>query len=101
MTSITDIYLEKLLTMSSVEKSIAIAKKVLELIDLDDYEGILNLGNNSTDKISKSSKPEMMKKAYLKLSLVIHPDRLGKSFAEVLIFELYITVCNQLIIKQR
>ena len=70
--------------MSSSVNAIAIAKKVLELIESDDYEGILNLGvNSSAEKISKKSPPEKMKKAYLKLSLVIHPDRMGKSFPEV------------------
>mmetsp|Transcript_2682 Transcript_2682/g.4029 ORF Transcript_2682/g.4029 Transcript_2682/m.4029 type:complete len:562 (-) Transcript_2682:123-1808(-) len=58
--------------------AIEIAKRVLELNDADDFEGILNIAGGNT--ITKSSPIAVMRKAYLKLSLVIHPDKLQRSF---------------------
>ena len=56
---------------------IAIGTRILALAENDDDEGILNLGiNKGSDKITRDSAPGLLRKAYLKLSLVIHPDRL-------------------------
>eukprot|EP00040_Diaphanoeca_grandis_P023246 m.126122 g.126122 ORF g.126122 m.126122 type:complete len:621 (-) comp29181_c0_seq1:145-2007(-) len=51
---------------------IALAKKVLELSEVDDSLGILNLGGAG---ITKDSPVAKMRKCYLKLSLVLHPDK--------------------------
>jgi len=59
---------------------IALAKRVLELEELGDSEGILNIATTRETRISKSSSVAVMRKAYLKLSLLIHPDKLGRSF---------------------
>jgi curved DNA-binding protein CbpA len=62
---------------------ILIAQKVLELIEGDDYEGILNIAASSPETcINKKSDHAAMRKLYLKLSLMIHPDKLGKSFPD-------------------
>jgi hypothetical protein len=55
---------------------------VLQLSENDDHVGILNLGTPSIAPITKSSSAALMRKAYLKLSLLIHPDKLGKTFSE-------------------
>ena len=56
---------------------IAIGTRILALAENDDDEGILNLGiNKGSDKITRDTAPGLLRKAYLKLSLVIHPDRL-------------------------
>jgi len=56
---------------------IAIGERILALAENDDDEGILNLGiNKNSEKITKETPPNIMRKAYLKLSLIIHPDRL-------------------------
>ena len=62
------------------EKSyaVAIAKKILSLDEIDDFEGILNLLGG--DRITKLSPLAAMRKAYLKLSLLIHPDKLSRDF---------------------
>jgi hypothetical protein len=68
---------------SGVEKpsGVAIAKKILSLDESDDYEGILNLlGGDGGGRITKSSPVAVMRKAYLKLSLQIHPDKLSRVF---------------------
>lgn len=68
--------------ISSVDE-IAVAKRVLELIDVEDYEGILNLGiNKDSERITRQTAVGSMRKAYLKLSLLIHPDKLGSRFGE-------------------
>jgi hypothetical protein len=66
---------------------VAIAEKILELDENEDYAAILNLGTaNENDRISsKSSTPPpfaLLRKLYLKLSLAIHPDKIGKSFPQ-------------------
>lgn len=62
---------------------VTIAQKVLELSEDDDFEGILNLAATSAaTMIEKSSPVNLLRKYYLKLSLIIHPDKLGKSFKE-------------------
>eukprot|EP01032_Pedospumella_encystans_P014651 gene14651-16808_t len=60
-----------------------VAKRVLELNEVDDYVGILNLAAPSVDaRIDRKSSVNQMRKYYLKLSLTIHPDRMGKTFPE-------------------
>ena len=62
---------------------IAVAKKILELAEYDDHEGILNIAANHTDQyITKQSTSAQMRKAYLKLSLLVHPDKLSKVFEQ-------------------
>jgi hypothetical protein len=68
--------------MSEID-GVLIAKRVLALSELEDYEGILNVAASSAStKISKDSTPAAMRKMYLKLSLIIHPDKLGKIFPD-------------------
>jgi len=65
--------------------AISLARRVLELDEMDDWVGILNLAANSTSgKISRQSPTNIMRKAYLKLSLLIHPDKLGYHFIPLL-----------------
>lgn len=55
----------------------AVAQRVLELDEADDFAGILNISLKPGDSpLSRSSPAAAMKKAYLKLSLLIHPDKL-------------------------
>ncbi len=55
----------------------------MELSELDDFEGILNLAATSKEGcITRSSPHSAMRKLYLKLSLLIHPDKLGKKFTQ-------------------
>lgn len=64
-----------------VSDPIAIARRVLELDELDDWEGILNLAApNPESKVNKNSPIAIMRKLYLKLSLVVHPDKIGRDF---------------------
>ena len=60
---------------------IDLAKKVLSLGEVDDDEGILNLGTvTGSPPITKSTPSNIMRKAYLKLSLLLHPDKLGSIY---------------------
>lgn len=62
---------------------VAVARRVLELAEVDDFESILNLAASGQEQmVTKSSQVSSMRKLYLKLSLVVHPDKLGKSFSE-------------------
>lgn len=68
-------------TNSSVNNAIMIAKKIIELAENYDDEGIINILNQPTDtRISRNSPIAAMRKCYLKLSLLIHPDKLGRDF---------------------
>jgi len=59
----------------------AIADKVLELNELDDYLGILNIPSTSKETmLTMKSDLKLFKKNYLKLSLIIHPDRMDKKY---------------------
>ena len=61
---------------------VAIAQKVLEYAENEDYEGILNMTRTSASDpiISRATPVNIMRKAYLKLSLIIHPDKIGRIF---------------------
>lgn len=59
-------------------KDVEIARRIIELDEVDDYEGILNIAGGVN--ITKQTPAAIMRKAYLKLSLVIHPDKLQKKF---------------------
>jgi hypothetical protein len=60
---------------------VQVAQRVLELIEVDDFAGILNIATRPGDPpLTKSSPTASMKKNYLKLSLLIHPDKLGRKF---------------------
>jgi hypothetical protein len=62
---------------------VAIATRVLELSEIDDYVGILNIASPSEEaKVNRQSPISVLRKYYLKLSLIIHPDRMGKTFPE-------------------
>jgi hypothetical protein len=67
---------------SEKPSGVAIAKKILSLDETDDYAGILNLlgGDGAGGRITKTSPVATMRKAYLKLSLQIHPDKLSRVF---------------------
>ena len=59
----------------------AIADKVLELNEVDDYLGILNIPSTSKETmLTIKSDLKLLKKNYLKLSLIIHPDRMDKTY---------------------
>ena len=60
---------------------VALAQRVMELAEIDDDEAILNLGSKQGEgRITKQSPVAVMRKAYLKLSLVLHPDKLSRLF---------------------
>lgn len=62
---------------------VAIAKAILELEEQDDDEGILNiLGPEKTQMIDSRSLTSAMRKNYLKISLLIHPDKIGRQFGQ-------------------
>ncbi len=66
---------------TSTNNAIIIAKKIIELAENYDDEGIINILNQSTDtRITRTSPIAAMRKCYLKLSLLIHPDKLGRDF---------------------
>ena len=63
---------------SAGPSDIEIAKKILQLDASDDYVSILNIAGGGN--ILSSSPIAVMRKAYLKLSLLIHPDKLQRKF---------------------
>lgn len=73
-------------TMTDKINGVQIAEKILEYAENDDSEGILNLAATSgSERLTSSSKsidgkysPSLLRKLYLKLSLIIHPDRLAR-----------------------
>jgi len=58
---------------------VQMAQKILELAEEEDFEGILSLAESS---VSKSTPTAVLRKAYLKLSLLIHPDKIGSKFSQ-------------------
>lgn len=62
---------------------VAVASRVLELIEVDDFVGILNIAApNEAARVNSKSPVQQLRKYYLKLSLIIHPDRMGKAFPD-------------------
>jgi hypothetical protein len=62
--------------------AVAVAKKVLELDEYDDFAGILNIATVQGGAfIDRTTPTSVMRKAYLKLSLLIHPDKLKSAFS--------------------
>lgn len=59
-------------TGSGQTKTAQISTKVLTLAEEDDFVGILNLGGAT---VTSSSSVAILRKAYLKLSLILHPDK--------------------------
>ena len=55
-----------------------IAKAVLELDDQGDDEGIMNVLSGKTETVTIHSSVNSMRKNYLKISLLIHPDKIGR-----------------------
>ena len=63
-------------TSSAAEqKAKLLSVKVVELAELDDFSGILNLAGGGSGDLTKDSPHAQMRKAYLKLSLILHPDK--------------------------
>ena len=60
--------------------AVDVAKKVLELAELMDWEGILSV--LGTEQITKSTPTAAMRKQYMKISLLIHPDKLTSRFSD-------------------
>lgn len=61
--------------------AVAVAIRIIELAEQDDYEGILNIAAmNPSHYVTKKSPISSMRKLYLKLSLLVHPDKLSKLF---------------------
>ena len=79
-TPVTDATTATSSTSNQAVDPIALARRVLELDELNDYEGILNIATTKETRVNKSSPAALMRKAYLKLSLLIHPDKLGRTF---------------------
>jgi len=62
---------------------VVVAKRIMELDEVDDFAGILNIASRPGEPpLNHQSSSASMRKAYLKLSLLIHPDKLGKVFAQ-------------------
>lgn len=68
---------------SSEDAGIKVAKRIMELDEVDDWLGMLNLATfPGTPPITATSSTATMRKNYLKLSLLIHPDKLGRVFSD-------------------
>ena len=60
---------------------VAIAQRILQLDEMDDYGGILNIGNNDAgNPITKNTSVAVMRKAYLKVRLLQYIKRFFISF---------------------
>ena len=58
--------------------AVAIARRILSLAEDDNFEEILNCAGEA--QIDRHTPITTMRKAYLKLSVLIHPDKLGRLF---------------------
>ena len=56
----------------------ALVHRILELAEADDWSGILSLGATGGPKLTRQSPTAMLRKAYHRLSLNVHPDKLGQ-----------------------
>jgi len=57
---------------------IKVANQVLLLFERGDNEGILNIAASKGEPLTKKSPLNALRKAYLKLSMIIHPDKLAQ-----------------------
>lgn len=73
--------------------AIELANKVLQLNDEGDYEGILCLTGS---KITSTSSTAQMRKAYLKMSVIIHPDKLKDFDKSTIAFQALVTAFERL-----
>lgn len=64
-------------SLSSKQTAIKVAKEVVRLAGAAEYVAILRLLG---DDVCETSPVGLLRKAYLKLSLVIHPDKLSKDY---------------------
>lgn len=64
---------------SSDDRGVQIASQVLELGENGEHEKILSLAGTP---ITSDTPVHVMRKAYLKLSLLLHPDKLQKRFSQ-------------------
>jgi len=72
--------------------SVDVAKRVLELFDADDFEGILALGGGGGSSSSTAS----LQKCYRRLSLVLHPDKLRNFDRATQAFQAVVTALERL-----
>ena len=75
------------------QAAIELANKVLTLNDEGDYEGILSLLGN---KITSKSSTSQMRKSYLKISVIIHPDKLKDFDKSTIAFQALVTAFERL-----
>jgi hypothetical protein len=61
--------------------ALALVQRIVELGEEDDWGGILSLGATG-QKLTKQSPTALLRKAYHRLSLLVHPDRLGPGVAD-------------------
>ena len=59
-----------------------LAKEVLRLGEEEDWCGILNLAAKPGESLAAGTPTATLRKAYLKLSILIHPDKLSRSFPQ-------------------
>lgn len=63
---------------SSIQIAVDVAKRALELGEGGDFEGVLSL--TSSRRLSRETPFAVLRRAYLNLSRMIHPDKLGRHF---------------------
>lgn len=61
---------------------VMVAQMILDMGEGEDYEGILNIAALPGQPISRQTPAPIMRKAYLKLSLLVHPDKIGRIFPQ-------------------
>lgn len=68
---------------SGSDSGVEVAQRVLQLDEVDDWLGILNIATPAgSPQLVSTSSTSSMRKAYLKISLLIHPDKLQRVFSE-------------------
>lgn len=61
--------------------ALALIQRIVELGEEDDWGGIISLGATG-QKLTKQSPTSSLRKAYHRLSLLVHPDRVGPGMAD-------------------